>query len=1073
MKPTILLACLSALPLATASAQTVRTVVNNGPSADLYDMVILGDGYTAADQARFDQDVLAVVNYFRTTPRVFPYGAYFNLYNVHSVFRASNQRGADKPPNGVFVDTAYDASYWVGGTERCLYIGDTSLASRDAALAPDTDGRVIVLVNDSKYGGCAGAFSVSYNGSSMEDVQAHEWGHSFAGLADEYDYGRSGTYSGGEPGEPNLTTDRTGARKWSAWLGHAGPNGTVGAYQGGGYYQTGLWRPEPDCEMRTLFRSFCTICREQMIKRFHQECVMFAAPTPSPIAAQRGGSVQVSFTNRLANRPHTIEWRVDGGGWQPGGSTFTWNVGQASAGAHTIEVRLTDTSSDVRQDPGGLLVHVHTWRVDVAASWLDLGITETMPAVGAGVEGNSSTQRPFGVAGAQRAMYAYGAGAVRTDRPVHVRAIAFRADATVTGTTGASWDFSLDVSTARSAPDALSRTFDDNHGADRVRVHDGSIAIGATSFGGSPAPFSIVVPFDEPFAWNPRSGPLLLDLRMRSSSGGLVACDAVTAAGGELARILHDTDANAATANFPATGTQPLGLVAQLILDAEVAPQSFATAEGPSSTSLGFDYNAAQRLMEIRDGAVFGLTGRHLITAIAWRPDAGRAWSGARRIDMRVELSTGPATLAATASPQFDLNHGPDRRVVFDGIWQPAASAAGGLAPFVLRLDLDRPFEFDPANASLVVDLHIRAISGGAGAPNDAVMPASGTRSLWAFGDPDAQNTFANQPRTSLLALVAVPHPVLPESADRAAGGIGLSRPWGAPGPGRSMTAYDASVLGVTEPVEISHLAWRLASGPLAPVTFDARIDLSSGNTLPLGPTFAANHGPDRATVFDGRFSATRAPDGTFAVEVELDTPFRWDPSRGPLVVDVRKRSEIGGGATFTLDAVASSSLSFAANTADPNATSANRPIATRGQVLRLGGIVGSNGLATPYGAGCSGTGTPPVAGTIGLPWLGNAGFAFAVFDARPNANTSALFGIGPTSTPLDPIGFVGCTLLTDALIGDITTMTDANGTARSAAGLPNAPALVGFSLTTQWVVLDPAGVNGGALSDGLRIEVR
>ena len=133
-----------ALLAASASAQTVRTVVQNGPSEDLYDMVILGDGYTAAEQGQFDQDVVDVIDYFRNTPNKFPYGAYFDLYNVHTVFRASNQSGADKPPLNIFVDTAYDASYWTGGTERCLYIGNGGQAMADAALAPDTDLYVVV-----------------------------------------------------------------------------------------------------------------------------------------------------------------------------------------------------------------------------------------------------------------------------------------------------------------------------------------------------------------------------------------------------------------------------------------------------------------------------------------------------------------------------------------------------------------------------------------------------------------------------------------------------------------------------------------------------------------------------------------------------------------------------------------------------------------------------------------------------------------------------------------------------------------------------------------------------------------
>ena len=78
-------------------AQTVTTVVNNGPVGELYDMVILGDGYRAAEQAQFNSDVADIVDYFQNQASVFPYGDYFQCYNVHSVFRASVESGADDP----------------------------------------------------------------------------------------------------------------------------------------------------------------------------------------------------------------------------------------------------------------------------------------------------------------------------------------------------------------------------------------------------------------------------------------------------------------------------------------------------------------------------------------------------------------------------------------------------------------------------------------------------------------------------------------------------------------------------------------------------------------------------------------------------------------------------------------------------------------------------------------------------------------------------------------------------------------------------------------------------------------
>src|SRR5262245_45155663 len=174
MKRRLALALLSAFAThAAAQAPTVLTVLNNGPTQKLYDLVILGDGYQAAEQPQFLTDVVAFLGGLFQKEPYRTFGAY---YNVHTVFRASAGSGADQPDIAppIYRNTAYDATYDTGGVGRCLYIQNTSLALADAALAPATEGRVVVLVNDNRYGGCAGTFAVSYNGSLMVEVQAHE-----------------------------------------------------------------------------------------------------------------------------------------------------------------------------------------------------------------------------------------------------------------------------------------------------------------------------------------------------------------------------------------------------------------------------------------------------------------------------------------------------------------------------------------------------------------------------------------------------------------------------------------------------------------------------------------------------------------------------------------------------------------------------------------------------------------------------------------------------------------------------------------------------------------------------------
>ena len=145
---------------APAAAQTVKTVISNGTTETRYDIVILGDGYQLTEEAQFDSDVAAfLTSLFQKEP----YLTFSAYYNVHTVFRASQDSGADRPDEipPVYVNTVYDATYNYGGTARCLYIQNQSAALADAALAPATEGRVLVMVNDDRYGGCASTFETT------------------------------------------------------------------------------------------------------------------------------------------------------------------------------------------------------------------------------------------------------------------------------------------------------------------------------------------------------------------------------------------------------------------------------------------------------------------------------------------------------------------------------------------------------------------------------------------------------------------------------------------------------------------------------------------------------------------------------------------------------------------------------------------------------------------------------------------------------------------------------------------------------------------------------------------------
>jgi len=356
--------------------QTVRTIVDNGPTSNRYDIVILGDGYRDVEQARFDADCMT---FAAALFQKEPYRTFSRYFNVHTVFRPSRESGADHPDANppIVRDTVYDATYNTGGTARCLYIRNTSQALADAALAPANEGRVLVLVNDPRYGGCASTFAVSYNGTSMTEVQIHEMGHSVGGLADEY-WNAGQRWNGGEPGEPNATANSSGS-KWSHWLGSNG----IGAFQGCRYCEFGLWRPHDNCLMRNLGRPHCAVCSEALVLRTHRSAIAIDQPQPAAttVSVPRPSRQTFSFTNLAPQSSNAaITWRLDGVQVASATTSYALDSTAVSVGRHQLEVEVLDRTPFVRHDPTGLLRQVHRWTVDVTDARPDLVVTAFAPS---------------------------------------------------------------------------------------------------------------------------------------------------------------------------------------------------------------------------------------------------------------------------------------------------------------------------------------------------------------------------------------------------------------------------------------------------------------------------------------------------------------------------------------------------------------------------------------------------------------------------------------------------------------------------------------------------------------------
>jgi IgA peptidase M64 len=258
----------SALPRVSPTAAPVADIVTiqqTGAPADRYDLVFIGDGYTASEQALFHRQ--AVARWAQITAYE-PFRTLKDKFNVWQVNAVSNQSGSDNDPTpGVRKDTVLGGGFYCDDLARLICV-DTSAARSYAALAPGAD-QALVLVNSSTYGGSGGAVTVSSGGNAQSgDIVVHELGHSIGGLADEY--GGPGTYSGGEPRQPNmslLTAAQMQAqnRKWASYLGRSTPDGgVIGTFEGGAYVDRGVYRPSQNSIMRSLGRQFNLIGVDQL-----------------------------------------------------------------------------------------------------------------------------------------------------------------------------------------------------------------------------------------------------------------------------------------------------------------------------------------------------------------------------------------------------------------------------------------------------------------------------------------------------------------------------------------------------------------------------------------------------------------------------------------------------------------------------------------------------------------------------------------------------------------------------------------------------------------------------------------
>lgn len=229
-------------------------------------IAFLAEGYLESEMGTFYKDAQVAIDALFEHE---PFKSLQERFSVVAVASPSKESGVSIPKNADWRDTAFGSHFSTFYSDRYL----TSLNIKDIhdALAGIPYEHIIILANTTEYGG--GGIYNNYNLTAAHHpkyrpVVVHEFGHSFAGLADEYQYGTPDGEEGQyplniEPWEKNITTKIDPAKA-----------DKIGIFEGAGYKRKGIFRYQQDCRMRTNeYPDFCPVCQKaiQDIIEFYTE----------------------------------------------------------------------------------------------------------------------------------------------------------------------------------------------------------------------------------------------------------------------------------------------------------------------------------------------------------------------------------------------------------------------------------------------------------------------------------------------------------------------------------------------------------------------------------------------------------------------------------------------------------------------------------------------------------------------------------------------------------------------------------------------------------------------------------
>lgn len=296
----------------------VFTVMKNGHPAEKVDLLLMGDGYSRKESAKFHADVKRLTDALFATE---PFKQRKNDFNVWAILPDSDISGVSRPSTGIHKDTPLGLRYDIFGSERYLLTLDNKKFRHIASQTPYEF--VEIIANSEVYGGGGiyGLYGTTVSDNEWSEfVFIHEFGHHFAGLADEYyssPVAQSVVDNLAEPYEPNVTANTNrNTLKWKSQIKSSTPIPThwdkvafdqytnnyqkrrreiraknlpeaqmtelftknaefqqqlfsqnphqhdVGLFEGANYNANGYYRSQQNCIMFTRSEQFCQVCSD-------------------------------------------------------------------------------------------------------------------------------------------------------------------------------------------------------------------------------------------------------------------------------------------------------------------------------------------------------------------------------------------------------------------------------------------------------------------------------------------------------------------------------------------------------------------------------------------------------------------------------------------------------------------------------------------------------------------------------------------------------------------------------------------------------------------------------------------